>query len=65
MSSCYRVQVGDSDVLDVIYSIEDVGKSLVLGDVRVCVYKSNQRSPPSCLLFQAFKNSSTQLSSFS
>lgn len=65
MSSCYRVQVGDSDVLDVVYSIEDVGKSLVLGGVHVCVYKINQRSSPSCLLFQAFKNSSTQLSAFS
>ena len=42
MSSCYRVQVGDSDVLDVVYSIEDVGKSLVLGGVHVCVYKINQ-----------------------
>ena len=37
VSSCYRVHVGESDVLDVVYSSEGVGESLVLGCVCVCV----------------------------
>ena len=43
MSSHYRVHVDDTDVLDMVYSSEDMGKSLVLGGVCVCVCKSNQR----------------------
>ena len=35
VSSCYRVHVGESDVLDVVYSSEGVGESLVLGCVCV------------------------------